>query len=108
MKRHLLTLFAFLGFWAVIVANTRADWLDRRGPLTVRCLDAGIYHGAAPTTRAHFAKLRSLGVRRIIDVRSFKKFEANRERRLAAQYGITYVRIPTGFFRHVLGVLRKH
>nr|WP_233903539.1 tyrosine-protein phosphatase [Stieleria maiorica] len=64
----------------------------------VKRLDAAIYYGGAPKSDADFARLRQLGVRRIVDMRTFKVFASARERRRAAECGITFQRIPMGFF----------
>ena len=68
-----------------------------RGPIEIQHLDAGVFGGSAPKTDADFAKLQRIGVRRLLDVR-YPRLIGLKERRLATKYGMTYERIPTGFF----------
>lgn len=65
--------------------------------LVIRCLDQGIYYGGALKTDSDFARLRSLGVRHVIDVRSFKHFAITKERRRAAKFGMSFQHLPVGF-----------
>ena len=99
MDRRFL-IFTFLAMVVGVTAacsRAYAQLGHRNTPLVVDRLDEGIYFGAAPKSDADFAKLRRLGVRRIVDVRTFKVFASAIERRRAARYGIAYQRIPTGF-----------
>ncbi len=88
--------------WFVAVFGTQSSVCGQvcqgSKPLTVYRLDEGVYYGAAPKREADFAKLRRLGVRHVIDIRTFKVFATAVERRRAAKYGISVRRIPTGFF----------
>lgn len=71
-------------------------WIDRS--FRVEMLDEGIYLGSAPRTDEDFARLRQLGVKHVIDIRSFKVIASAIEARRAKKFGMVYERIPTGFF----------
>ncbi len=84
---------------AFLARSLAAGQTHRKGgALDIHRLDDKVFFGAAPRDEADFARLRQLGVRRIIDVRTFKVRASFIERRRAAKYGISYQRIPSGFF----------
>ncbi len=91
-----ISLFLLLAAAIVLAACPEAHG-HRGRELTIHRLDHGVFYGAAPKSDADFARLRRLGVRRVIDVRTFKVVAGCLERRRAAKYGITYDRIPSGF-----------
>ncbi|WP_259632000.1 protein-tyrosine phosphatase family protein [Stieleria sedimenti] len=83
----------------VLACSDSCGAMDHPGDtLDIHHLDGQIYYGAAPKSDVDFAKLRRLGVQRIIDVRTFKVFASGKEKRRAAKLGIAYRRIPMGFF----------
>ena len=98
MRNRNLTLLALLAVVFGVQSDAWGEVFPRSKPLTVYRLDEGVYYGAAPKREADFAKLRRLGVRHVIDIRTFKVFATAVERRRAAKYGISVRRIPTGFF----------
>lgn len=81
------TLFVWMGAPSRVYAD-----------LEVKQLDTGIYYGAFPKTDADYAELRSLGVRHIIDMRSFRRLSGKIEQRRAAARGMFYERLAVGFF----------
>ncbi|QDV45082.1 hypothetical protein Enr13x_49550 [Stieleria neptunia] len=83
----------------VVACSPSCSARGHRGDtLEIHHLDRQIYYGAAPRSEADFAKLRRLGIQRIIDVRTFKVFASGKEKRRAAESGISFRRIPMGFF----------
>ena len=68
-----------------------------RGELAVRELAPGIYYGAAPESSADYCRLRSLGVRTVVELRKFQPRAIERERRMAGQYGLSWRHVPMGF-----------
>lgn len=64
----------------------------------IQRLDNGIYYGSAPRDDEDFAALQRCGVTRIVDIRTFKVVASAIEQRRAEKFGMTYHRIPTGFF----------
>jgi hypothetical protein len=116
MNHRILTFALFVIGTVVLADRSDAGMMAPRSSsdLLIRRLDDGVFYGAAPRRDADFAKLRRLGVRRIIDVRSYKVFASSVERRRAAKWGMTYERIPisfvperTGTVPQVLSKLKK-
>ncbi len=62
-----------------------------------QCLAPGLYYGPAPEGPADYRRLQQLGVRQLIDLRSFKKRASGDEQRQAARLGMTYQRAAVGF-----------
>ncbi|WP_182870617.1 fused DSP-PTPase phosphatase/NAD kinase-like protein [Rhodopirellula sp. JC639] len=104
MLKPLVFFFAFaITSSTAVSAGTLRPADDRSDTLVVKQLDGQIYYGAAPKTDADFQRLRQLGVRRIVDMRTFKAFASSRVRRRAAEHGIHFQRIPMGFFPAATG-----
>ena len=78
-----------------LVLTSGAD--AAQGDFSVRELGPGIYYGAAPETPADYCRLRSLGVKTIVELRKFQPRAIARERRLAGQYGLAWRHVPMGF-----------
>ena len=91
-----LCFFAVLSL--VLFATTVCGQCDTTSDeLVIRCLDDGVFYGGALKTESDFARLRSLGVRHVIDVRSLKHFAIAKERCRAAKYGMSFQQLPAGF-----------
>jgi protein tyrosine phosphatase (PTP) superfamily phosphohydrolase (DUF442 family) len=88
---------ALLAIGTISAGDARGQERQRGSSLHVQQLDEGIYFGPAPMRRADFVKLRQLGVRRIIDVRSYAFVASLVESRRAAAHGMDYQRIPTSY-----------
>jgi hypothetical protein len=76
-------------------AESGLGMIDRS--FQIESLDEGVYVGSAPRSQADFQRLRRLGVRHIIDIRSFKILASGIESHRAAQWDVSYERIPIGF-----------
>jgi len=61
-------------------------------------VDAGVYRGRPPRSPAEFERLRSAGVKTILDLQIVVPQVSLREERLAAEYGITYRHYPVSPF----------
>ncbi len=84
-----------------------ADFRRQGRCLAIYRLDEGIYFGAAPKNAADFVQLKRLGVKHVIDVRTFLRCEGAIERWRANRSGMTYRRIPIGYFPTKTGNVPK-
>ncbi len=61
---------------------------------TITQVDPGVYRGRAPRTPADFEKLRSAGVKTILDLQVVVPQVSDREEKLAVEHGLTYRNCP--------------
>lgn len=83
-------LLAWPALWC-LAAPLSHGWDDE---FPVYQIDAGIYRGGPPMSRSDYARLRSLGVRTILDLQGFWPLVTEREQRLAGEYGMVYRNFP--------------
>lgn len=58
-------------------------------PFVVSKVTDGLYRGPPPRDRCHFEQLRQLGIRTVLDLRSWVPGSSRREADLGAEYGIS-------------------
>jgi hypothetical protein len=57
----------------------------------------GIYRGPAPETAADYRQLSALGIRTVLDIRSGRRRDRERECACLKSYGIYYIHAPVSF-----------
>ena len=62
----------------------------------VRQLAPGVFYGPAPSGEGDYRQLQRLGIRSVIDMRSFRVLAIAKERRHLQRMGIAYEQIPIG------------
>lgn len=67
------------------------------GEFKVTQLAPGLYHGKAPRHAADFDHLQRLGIRTVVDLRSYRPVLMNREERELTARGICYKNVPFTF-----------
>ena len=68
-----------------------------RAEMAIALVSPGIYRGPAPQCADDYRQLSRLGVQAVLDVRSFRRLQRERERACLKSYGIGYLNVPVSF-----------